>query len=133
MEVLTGRTIYHGNVEGEVLYSDVPIGFFGHVDIETGVIKEPGHPLEGQSIADKVIVFPSGKGSTVGSYILYALKKRGKAPLAFIMKDCELIVAVGAIISEIAGIDQIDITKFKTGDRVRIEGNQIVIEETNFH
>ncbi len=133
MEILTGRTIYHGKIKGEVLYSEAPIGFFGHIDIETGVIKEPGHPLEGQSIAGKVIVFPSAKGSTVGSYILYALKKRGKAPLAFIMKDCELIVAVGAIISEIVGIDQIDITKLKTGDQVRIEGNQIVIQKTNFH
>lgn len=133
MEILTGRTIFHGKVTGEVLYSDAPIGFFGHVDIETGIIKEPGHPLEGQSIAGKIIVFPTAKGSTVGSYILYALKKRGKAPLAFIMQDCELIVAVGAIISEIAGIDQIDITNFKTGDWVHIEGNQVVIEETNVH
>ncbi|MBD3288948.1 DUF126 domain-containing protein [candidate division KSB1 bacterium] len=133
MEILTGRSIYEGQAKGEVLRSDMPIGFFGHVDLETGIIKEPGHPLEGQSIAGKVIVFPTAKGSTVGSYILYALKKRGKAPLAFIMKDCELIVAVGAIISEIVGIDQVDITKLHTGDWVSIEGNRIVIEQTHIY
>lgn len=128
MEVLTGRIIYEGNVSGEVLYSDEPISFFGHVDVDTGVVTEPGHPLQGKSISGKILVFPNAKGSTVGSYILYALKKHGNAPLAFIMKDCELIVAVGAIISEIAGVDNIDISKLKTGDVISIDGEKVTIE-----
>ena len=130
MEVLTGRIIYKGKATGNVLRSDCPIGFFGHVDIETGVIKEPGHPLFGQSIAKKVLVFPQAKGSTVGSYILYGLKKNAKAPLALILGQCELIVAVGAIISEIPAIDQIDINNFNNGDAVTIDGDRITIERT---
>lgn len=132
MEILNGRIIYKGEVKGSVLMSESPIGFFGHVEPETGLIKEPGHPLNGQAIGDKILVFPHAKGSTVGSYILYALKKYGKAPAALILGNCELIVAVGSIISEIPTVDQVDIHKFKTGDYVIIEGDKITIERTNF-
>jgi len=128
MEILTGRVIYEGRAKGIVLRSDLPIGFFGYVDTETGIIQEPGHPLYQQSIADNILVFPYAKGSTVGSYSLYALKKNGKAPLALVMSECELIVAVGAIIAEIPGIDHIDIQRLHTGDRVSIEKEKLIIE-----
>lgn len=127
MEILTGRVIYHGNSAGQVLHTDVPIGFFGHVDPATSVVKERNHPLFGKSIAHKVLVFPQAKGSTVGSYVLYALKKKGRAPAALILSQCELIVAVGAIIAEIPTIDQVDINNFCTGDIVTINGDQITI------
>ena len=128
MEVLAGRVIYSGKSSGYVLRSEKPIGFFGHVDATTGKIKEPQHPLFGQSIANKVLVFPQAKGSTVGSYIIYALKKNNVAPSALILSQCELIVAVGAIIAEIPAIDEVDITKFQNGDFVSIHGDQIKIE-----
>jgi len=133
MDVLTGRTIYNGKISGEVLATDSPIGFFGHVDPATGIIKEQSHPLFGETISAKVLVFPNAKGSTVGSYILYALKKNGKAPKALILGQCELIVAVGAIIAEIPAVDQVDINRFKSGDFVTINGDQITIERTAIH
>ena len=68
-----------------------------------------------------------GKGSTVGSYTLYRMKKNGTAPAGMINKECETVVAVGAIISEIPCVDKIDISKIKTGDKVRIENNTISI------
>lgn len=133
MEILTGRVIYRGKITGKVLRSDSPIGFFGHVDIETGVIKEPEHPLFRQSISNRVLVFPHAKGSTVGSYILYALKKKGKAPTALILGQCELIIAVGAIISEIPAIDQVDINNFHNDDVVTIDGDRITIERASVY
>jgi len=81
---LVGRTIYPGQISGEALVSQMGISFYGGVDPETGIIIEARHDLQGQSIAGKVLVFPSGKGSTVGSYILYRLKKNGHAPLAIV-------------------------------------------------
>jgi len=128
MEMITGRIIYSGSARGVVLKSRLPISFFGGVDPETGIIKEPGHPLLGQSVAGKVLVFPHAKGSTVGSYILYALKKNGAAPAAMILEECETIVAVGAIISEIPTIDQIPTDRFRTGDVIKIEEGSIIIE-----
>ena len=84
---------------------------------------EKGHSLEGRCVTGKVLVFPMGKGSTVGSYALYDMKKRGTAPAAIVNKEIETIVAVGAIISEIPCVDQIDISEIKTGDRVEVDGD----------
>jgi len=84
-----------------------------------------GHPLQGECVAGRVLVFPTGKGSTVGSYILYRLKKSGLAPAALINAESEPIVAVGAIISEIPMVDGIDVAKISTGDRVEVE-NEVI-------
>ncbi len=128
MEKMKGRTIFGGKVEGEALVSTEPISFYGGVDPDTGKVVEKGHPLEGKSIAGKVLVFPQGKGSTVGSYIMYSLKKNGKAPAAIICKETETIVAVGAIISEIPMVDKIDISQIKTGDKVKIDADNAIVE-----
>jgi predicted aconitase with swiveling domain len=109
------------------LVSPEPVGFLGGVDPETGLVIEKGHPLEGQSVAGRVLVFPTGKGSTVGSYTLYRLAKKGLAPAAIINAQSEPIVAVGAIISDIPMVDQIDIGKIATGDQISIEGEVVTI------
>lgn len=119
---LHGRKIYQGQAAGETLVTHMGISFFGGVDPESGVIVEKGHQLEGQSIAGKVLVFPSGKGSTVGSYTLYRLKLAGKAPAAIVNAECETITAVGCIIAEIPCIDQIAIQQVPDGRRVLVDG-----------
>lgn len=125
MRHLEGRVIKAGRCEGEALVSPEPLSFFGGVDAETGCVVEPGHPLEGQSIAGRVLVFPTAKGSTVGSYILYRLRKAGLAPVGLINAESEPIVAVGAIIASIPMVDHVDITQIKTGDRVAIDGANV--------
>ena len=127
MEQLKGRIIYKGKAEGEALVTSQPISFYGGVDPDTGVVIEKGHELQGQSVKGKILVFPTGKGSTVGSYTLYRMKKNGTAPAGMVNRECETVVAVGAIISEIPCIDKIDISKIKTGDRVNIENNSVSV------
>jgi predicted aconitase with swiveling domain len=117
---LKGRTIFKGESEGEALVTSQPISFYGGVDPNTGEVIEKGHELQGKSVKAKILVFPNGKGSTVGSYTLYRMKKNGNAPNGIINRECETIIAVGAIISEIPCVDKIDISKIKTGDLVRI-------------
>jgi predicted aconitase with swiveling domain len=56
----------------------------GFVNRETGVIEEPGHPADGQSMAGKIAIFPKGSGSSVAPYVLLELYYRGVAPLAII-------------------------------------------------
>ncbi len=127
---LKGRRIFSGKVEGEALVTTDDISFYGGCDPETGEIVEKGHQLEGRSISGKILVFPTGKGSTVGSYVLYALKKAGKGPLAIVNKSTDPVVAVGCIISEIPAVDQIDIEKIKTGQKIKIDAdNGVVIIE----
>lgn len=125
---LKGRIIFKGISEGEALTTTQPISFYGGVDPETSEILEKGHELQGKRIQDKILVFPNGKGSTVGSYTLYRLKKGGVAPAGMINRECETVVAVGAIISEIPCVDEIDISKIKTGDTVRIENGFVTIK-----
>jgi predicted aconitase with swiveling domain len=124
--ILTGRIIYPGKAAGEALVTTQGVSFFGGVDPETGQVVERGHALEGQSIIGKVLVFSTGKGSTVGSYTLYRLKHNGLAPAAIINTACETITAVGCIIAEIPCVDQIAIEQLKTGDWLQIEGDKIV-------
>jgi len=125
---LRGRVIKSGAAEGIALVSSEPIGFLGGVDPDTGIVVEPGHPLHGQCVAGRVLVFPTGKGSTVGSYTLYRMARSGAAPAAIVNAESEAIVAVGAIIGGIPMVDQIDIARIKTGDRLRIDGDRIVVE-----
>jgi predicted aconitase with swiveling domain len=127
MEQLKGRLISKGKGEGEALVTSQPISFYGGVDPNTGVVIEKGHELQGQSVKGKILVFPTGKGSTVGSYTLYRMKKNGTAPAGMINRECETVVAVGAIISEIPCVDKIDISKIKTGGKVHIENDTICI------
>jgi predicted aconitase with swiveling domain len=119
---LKGRAIFEGKAEGEALVSTSPMSFYGGVNPDTGEIVERGSDLAGQSVKGRVLVFPYGKGSTVGSYVLYRLAKNGVAPSAIINAKCETIVAVGAIISEIPCVDMVDVSKVKPGVRVRVDG-----------
>ncbi len=123
----SARVIKSGIAEGEALVSPEPIGFLGGVDGKTGIVTERGHALEGLCVAGKVLVFPTGKGSTVGSYVLYELAVEGKAPAAMINADSEPIVAVGAIISDIPMVDQVPIDRIRTGDRVRVEDGRVTV------
>ncbi|MBC8505723.1 MAG: DUF126 domain-containing protein [Anaerolineales bacterium] len=127
---LQGRTIYKGIAQGEALVTSMGISFFGGVDPDTGVVVERDHELEGQSIAGKVLVFPTGKGSTVGSYTLYRLKHASKAPAAIINAECETITAVGCIIAEIPCVDQVDISEIETGMQLMVDGTHGIVEST---
>jgi hypothetical protein len=125
---LQGRKIYKGTVEAEAIVTKDGISFYGGVDPDTGKVVEVGHELEGQSITDKVLVFPTGKGSTVGSYTMYRMKKNNTAPVAIVNKEIDTIIAVGCIISEIPCVDKIDINNIKTGQILIVNGSEGSVE-----
>ena len=76
-------------IEGEALVTDVPITFLGFVNKETGTIEEEGHPLDGISMANKILIFPKGSGSTVAPYVLLGLFYNGNGPKAIINTDLD--------------------------------------------
>lgn len=125
-----GRGISRGRGTGELLVSPAPISFLSGVDPDTGIIVERGHPLEGESITGKVLAFSHGKGSTVGSYVMYALARNGKAPAAIINSRADPIIAVGAIMGKIPMVDEpdIDIMRFRNGTCATVDGNSGEIE-----
>ncbi len=122
---MKGRIINPGNAEGKALVSEEPISFYGGIDPKTGLVIEKGHPLEGKNVKDRILVFPTSKGSTVGSYVIYGLKKNRVAPKAIINRETETIVATGVILADIPCIDGIDVDKIKTGDTVKINGPEV--------
>ncbi|TET57774.1 DUF126 domain-containing protein [Candidatus Bathyarchaeota archaeon] len=126
---LKGRIISKGVAEGEALTTSQPISFYGGVDPNTSKIIEKGHELQGKEVKGRILVFPNGKGSTVGSYTLYRMKKNGIAPAGIINRECETVVAVGVIISDIPCVDKIDVSKIRTGDQVQIKNGLVTIEE----
>ena len=123
--IIKGRSISRGRGSGPLLVSPAPISFLSGVDPATGIIVEKGHPLNGRSIAGSVIAFPYGKGSTVGSYVLYALSRNGHAPAAIINAEAEAIIATGAIISNIPMIDRTEVPlgRMKDGVCVTVDGD----------
>ena len=125
---LKGRKIFKGNVKAEAIVTNNGISFYGGVDPDTGIVVEVGHELEGQSITGKILVFPTGKGSTVGSYTMYRMKKNNTAPVAIVNKQIDTIIAVGCIISEIPCVDKIDISNIKTGQIVIVDGSSGTVE-----
>lgn len=127
---MKGRCIYPGRVVGEAIVSKEPIGFYGGIDAKTGMVIEKGNELEGQSVKDKVLVFPCGKGSTVGSYVIYGLAMNGVAPKAIVNKETETIVATGVILAGIPCVDKIDIDYIKTGDKLNIDAENGTVEKS---
>ncbi|MFA5412703.1 MAG: DUF126 domain-containing protein [Candidatus Micrarchaeia archaeon] len=122
--IVKGRIISGGHAKGPVLVTMDPISFLGSVDPKTGIVIESGHSLQGKSISGRVLVFPRGKGSTVGSYVILQLKKNGVAPLAIINLEAETIIAVGAIISKIPMLDMLEKDPyeiFKNGMMVEVD------------
>ncbi|MBW2261090.1 MAG: DUF126 domain-containing protein [Deltaproteobacteria bacterium] len=121
---MKGRAISAGRASGAALISPEPISFYGGVDPATGVVIEKGHALEGQCIKGRVLVFPSGKGSTVGSYVIYALARNGTAPAAMVNEETETIVAAGAILAGIPCVDRIDLAALRAGEMLEVDADE---------
>lgn len=129
--VLKGRGVAKFKGSGEAIVTKQGISFFGGVDPSTGRIRERGHELFGVDITGKVLVFPRGKGSTVGSYVLYQLRKGGHAPAAIINTETEAIIAAGCILAEIPLVDRLDadpVAAIRTGDWVEVDGGSGLVK-----
>lgn len=124
---MKARVIKAGRARGRALVSAMALSFLGGIDPETGTVIALDSDIAGESIAGRILVFPRGKGSTVGSYILLRLKKNGVAPLAIVNEISEPIVAVGAIIADIPMVDKVDISQIASGDEVSIDGENIEV------
>jgi predicted aconitase/predicted aconitase with swiveling domain len=120
-------------ITGEAFVTDTPITFLGFVNRETGVIEEPGHPADGQSMAGKIAIFPRGIGSTVAPYVLLELFYRGNAPLAILNTDIDQQTAPACSLTGIPyayGFDG-DVTKEITGGAtvtLKREGEMVTVQ-----
>ncbi len=127
-KTLKGRAVVGGSCEGRALVSLQPISFLGGIDPNSGIIIEKNHDLKEQLIKDKILCFPHGHGSTVGSYVLYSLVKRGLGPKAIVNQMADPVVVVGAIIADLPMVDKIDIQQIKTDEKLKVDGNKGLVK-----
>jgi len=125
---LRGRPITSGLTVGKALVSKIPLSFLGGVDPKTGRVIEKNHDLNGKVLANRILCFPHGHGSTVGSYVLYSLVKRGVGPKAIVNETADPVVVVGAVIAGIPMVDKIDISQINTGDLVEVDGDKGIVK-----
>lgn len=120
----TGRAIVEGQAEGDVLFCRQDVSFLGGVDPETGTVRA-ANDIEGEDVTGKVLVFPTGAGSTVGSYVLYWLRRSGHAPAAIINARADPVIAAGAVMAKIPMVDRIDVDALADVERVRVDGSVV--------
>ncbi len=122
--ILRGRPIAPGRASGRVLLSGTPLSFLGGLDRSTGIVRDSRSEARGRRIRGHVLAFPHGTGSTVGSYVLYGLAKRGAGPGAIVVHRAEAIVATGAILADIPTVDRIDLGALADGDAATVDGTR---------
>ena len=93
------RTLVAGRASGIALVLDEPLSFWGGLDPETGELIDTHHPQRGVVLTDRVLVMPSGRGSSSSSYVLAEAIRAGKAPAAIVLREPDGIVALGAIVA----------------------------------
>lgn len=98
--LIAGQVIVAGQAEGEVLYSDVPLSFWGGVDPTTGEVIDRHHPLSGETLAGRILAIPSSRGSCSGSGVILELILNGQGPLAILLERPEAIITLGVIVAE---------------------------------
>ena len=131
--ILRGRCVVPGISEGEALVTDQPISGWGGIDSRTGTVVETRHALRGVSFAGKVLVFPGAKGSSGWSNAFHLARTFCVAPAAMLFNEMTTKVALGAVVTRapcMTDFDQDPLEVIETGDWVRVDADQGVVEIT---
>ncbi|MCL1476676.1 DUF126 domain-containing protein [Marinobacter sp. M3C] len=135
---LFGRSLVNGKAEGEILYADAGISFWGGIHSSTGEVIDRHHSLSGQNITGKILAIPGGRGSCTGSSVLLELITNGHAPAALVFSEREEILTLGVIIADVLFKQSIpvlylDTESFATLERAqfgRLQGTQLSVSDS---
>lgn len=128
---LKGHVINPGNADGEAIVTKTPFAFVGELDPTTGKVLSPSHELFGQSLTNKILVFPTGKGSSAAPLIAWTAMKAGNIPKAMICVQAEPTIAAAAITADIPKVDKLDgnpLEVIKSGDYVKVDATRGIVE-----
>ena len=129
---LKGKSVARmGVIEGEALVTKDLVAFWAGTDWETGEIVEIGHEARGKNMADKILVFPKGKGGAGETFGYYYLARSGKAPRAMVCNSALGQTVAGALLAEtpmVYGFNQDVVSVIRTGDRVRVDTEKGEVE-----
>jgi predicted aconitase with swiveling domain len=131
--VLQGRKITGGSAEGEALVTKESLGGFGCFDFDTGKVIDYGHDWYGKSVAGKILVFRTAKGSSAWSIAHQALRFTGVSPKAYVTKESNPQTALGAVVARVPAVTEFDqdpTEVISTGDWVKVDADQGLVEIT---
>ena len=131
--VLRGRKVVGGVAEGEALVTGQTISTWGGVNAAKGIISEQRHELKGQHFKEKILVFPSAKGSSGWSTVAQMIRMADQSPKAMIIRDINSLSGIGAIVMRVptvTDLDQDPTRVIATGDWVKIDGDRGIVEVT---
>ncbi len=126
-----GRGALGGVAEGPALISRRTITGWGGIDIRTGIVKEPGHPLEGLHVKGSVLILEGSRGSNGWSIFFHAAQVAGYGPAALVFPRLDSRTAVTAAVLNIPLVTDLDADPFaliQVGDWVRVDGNRGIVE-----
>lgn len=126
MKTFNCSLISKGCVEGELLKSKDAVCFYT-VEPETGIVIESNHDLKGKDITGKILMMPSGKGSSVVQADgLYKIAQTGKAPAGIIVKDADPVLVSAVIIMQIPMVHKVDeefYKEVKDGAKIKLDAD----------
>lgn len=125
-----GRCLNPGRADGEAIVTHIPFSFKGEIDPENGTVPSPSHELFGQSLRGKILICPTGKGSSENTNVAYETKVNGVAPAAIIVQRIEPVLAAAVIIADIPAME---VSKnifeiINTGDHVKVDASEGTLE-----
>ncbi len=130
------RLVVPADVEGEIVVCSEGLSFWGGVDPDTGVVIDAHHHLHGQSVAGRIVLMPTSRGSCSGSGVLLALALKGHAPAALIFREDEEILTLGAAIASrmfdktvgVARVSAADYIALSSARTARMRGNRVTTD-----
>jgi predicted aconitase with swiveling domain len=135
MAVFKGKSVAKmGTVEGEALVTRDLVAFWAGTDWETGEIVEIAHEARGKNMADKILVFPKGKGGAGETFGYYYLARSGKAPKAIVCQSGLGQTVAGALLTKtpmVYGFAEDIVRAIRTGDTVRVDTDKGEVKVVN--
>jgi uncharacterized protein len=126
--VIEGRTLARGVATGEVVVLEEPLSFWGGVDPRDGTVVSEHHPQFGILLRERVLVMPSGRGSSSSSVLAEAIRL-GTAPAGILLREPDPIVVLGAVVARelygvelpVVALDEKDYRSLSTGETISVD------------
>jgi predicted aconitase with swiveling domain len=137
VERLSGRVLVAGEARAPALATDVSLSWWGGVNPRTGEVIDRRHPLSGQIISGRVLVFPYARGSSSTSSAMLETLRAGTAPAAIINAEVDPVVVLGAVVADelwgrsipIVVLDPAAFARVRTGDLVTVQRDGTILVE----
>lgn len=124
--VIRCRGVVKGKAEGQALAAPATLSFWGEVDPMSGRIIASGHPLEGESLRDRILVIQSTKGSSATPLVLGLAHHQGNAPLAIVNTEIDALAVLGCVVNGIPMVAELERDPFQliaTGDHLSVDAD----------